>query len=104
MIRVLHQASPLWKAVKVGSTARCDRHVDSVAEFEIMACADCMEKAVNRTVEELKRAEGTPRLCSSCGGELAPAFGQRVEDDGTIRPVLDPTALICRDCGTLFKR
>lgn len=46
---------------------------------------------------------GAPQRCPLCGGELAPAFGQRIEEDGTRRPILDPTRVRCRDCFEMFE-
>ncbi len=56
------------------------------------------------TVKPLGRAVlGPPQACPVCGGYLEPCFGQIVEDDGTRRPVIDPTSAWCRDCRTSFK-
>lgn len=46
---------------------------------------------------------GVPESCPTCGGQLSPAFGQRVDDDGRRYAVLDPTYATCRDCGGLFR-
>lgn len=56
------------------------------------------------TVKPLGRAVfGEPQSCPKCGGELAPSFGQVIQDDGTRLPVIDPTSARCRDCLMMFK-
>jgi len=57
-----------------------------------------------KTVGPVDRAVfGGPEPCPECGGRLYPAFGQIVEDDGTRRPVIDPTRAMCERCGEMFK-
>lgn len=46
---------------------------------------------------------GVPDACPKCGGRLVPCFGQRIDLDGTRRPVIDPSVGQCEDCRTMFK-
>ena len=55
-------------------------------------------------VNRMDRAKlGVPDACPECGGKLQPVFGAVIGDDNIKRPFLDPTAALCRDCGTLFR-
>ena len=56
------------------------------------------------TVKPLGRVTGViPQACPKCGGELAQAFGIRIDDGGRRIPFVDETSARCRDCLTMFK-
>lgn len=43
---------------------------------------------------------GEPRTCPKCSGHLRPAFGA-IDEGGVRKPVIDPTVMMCPDCGAL---
>jgi hypothetical protein len=61
-------AGPVWQAVQVGLTARCDRHAsgDDRDLFAVICCEDCRRRQVQRANAELERLERAKRTEEQC--------------------------------------